>query len=99
MSISAEMVQKYGKAARMVGKCRACGGGVQTQTVWTGGMYFHADGKDHNRRAVCACGAVVAVRPVVGKHNASIKCDARCEHATGGSCECACGGANHGAGH
>jgi len=25
------------------------------------------------------------------------KCDARCRHAKGKSCECSCGGANHGA--
>lgn len=26
------------------------------------------------------------------------KCDARCTHARGGTCECSCGGANHGKG-
>lgn len=33
------------------------------------------------------------------KSNPSLhKCDARCQNAKGGNCECSCGGANHGAG-
>jgi hypothetical protein len=43
------------------------------------------------------------IRPVVRviefKSNPSLhKCDGRCLHAKGRTCECSCGGANHGAG-
>jgi hypothetical protein len=38
-------------------------------------------------------------RKIEYKANPSLhKCDARCLNATGKSCECACGGKNHGAG-
>ncbi len=33
---------------------------------------------------------------VDGRHNDEVRCDARCEGAKGPSCECSCGGANHG---
>lgn len=35
---------------------------------------------------------------VRGIHNPEVKCDARCTGARGHSCECSCGGQNHGAG-
>jgi|GEM_PF-6183965 hypothetical protein len=38
-------------------------------------------------------------KPVVGRHNADVRCDARCENARKGDCECSCGGANHGGAH
>lgn len=42
---------------------------------------------------------VPAVRRIYYKVNGSKhKCDGRCLHAKGRNCECACGGANHGAG-
>jgi hypothetical protein len=37
-------------------------------------------------------------RTLEGQHNAKVRCDARCMGAKGHQCECACGGANHGAG-
>lgn len=33
-----------------------------------------------------------------GRFNAGVKCNARCQGATGHDCECQCGGANHGRG-
>lgn len=36
-------------------------------------------------------------RQIEGRHNPAIVCDGRCMGATGHSCECSCGGANHGA--
>jgi hypothetical protein len=48
---------------------------------------------------VCACGHSVHLKVLRGTRNADKRCDARCMSATGPSCECACGGANHGAGH
>lgn len=44
----------------------------------------------------CACGQAVTLFPVAGTLVPDHKCDARCEHATGHQCECACGGKNHG---
>lgn len=42
---------------------------------------------------------VSTFRAVEFKSNPSLhKCDARCQHAKGHSCECSCGGANHGKG-
>lgn len=43
------------------------------------------------------CEKPVAVVAVSGKHNPDHPCDARCTSAKGPSCECSCGGANHGA--
>lgn len=49
-------------------------------------------------RVPCACGErVILAKPVHGTRNDSVKCDARCTHAKGHSCECSCGGKNHGA--
>lgn len=47
----------------------------------------------------CACGGRGIARKVEGRVVADKKCDGRCLAATGHSCECACGGKNHGAGH
>jgi len=47
----------------------------------------------------CPCGKRFPVRPVRGTHNPDKACSARCQSATGPSCECACGGDNHGASH
>jgi hypothetical protein len=47
----------------------------------------------------CPCGKRFRVRPVRGTHNPDKACSARCQSATGPSCECACGGDNHGASH
>lgn len=46
----------------------------------------------------CPCGTRVAARKIRGRKT-DHKCDAKCESATGHSCECACGGANHGRAH
>lgn len=48
---------------------------------------------------VCACGAKVTAKPVAGKVNHAIACNAKCTSAKGHACECSCGGKNHGAGH
>jgi hypothetical protein len=42
---------------------------------------------------------VPTFRAIEFKSNPSLhKCDARCQHAKGHSCECSCGGKNHGKG-
>jgi len=49
---------------------------------------------------VCAgCGERFQLRRLLGKVVADKACGGRCMSATGPSCECACGGANHGANH
>lgn len=49
-------------------------------------------------RVPCACGErIVFAKPVHGKRNDTVRCDARCTGAKGHSCECSCGGRNHGA--
>lgn len=48
---------------------------------------------------VCVCGAKVNMMCVTGKVNPDIKCNARCRNATGHTCECSCGGKNHGGNH
>lgn len=49
-------------------------------------------------RGACTCGAQVSLKRVMGVVNDHV-CDARCMGATGPSCECSCGGKNHGSGH
>lgn len=47
---------------------------------------------------VCACGKRVVAQKVLGRYVADKKCDGRCASAKGHhSCECSCGGKNHGA--
>ena len=61
--------------------------------------YHGGDGRQISLLVVCACGRQVWGRPVEGRYSAAHKCGARCLSATGTSCECQCGGQNHGAGH
>lgn len=43
------------------------------------------------------CDQTISLRPVLGKVNLKKDCDGRCMGARGFSCECSCGGRNHGA--
>lgn len=46
------------------------------------------------------CGGVMPrLARVEGRFSEGRKCDPRCTGATGGSCDCQCGGVNHGADH
>lgn len=45
------------------------------------------------------CGALRVAQKVLGKVRNEIRCDGRCESATGHNCECQCGGKNHGRAH
>ncbi len=60
-------------------------------------LYGHRSDTSIPIKACPACGKRVLLRPVSGKVNRAIRCDARCENAIGHKCECACGGRNHGA--
>lgn len=44
----------------------------------------------------CGCGATVRLERVVGFFVPEVKCGALCRNAVGPSCDCSCGGANHG---
>lgn len=48
-------------------------------------------------RIVCTCGRSVELTQVAGERSEK-KCDGRCIHAKRSSCECSCGGENHGTG-
>lgn len=45
------------------------------------------------------CGAERRALPVAGKLSPAHVCNAKCIEGKGFTCECSCGGANHGAGH
>src|SRR5689334_9081143 len=63
-----------------------------------GTKYLEKDIGGQNILLPCPnCGTWMSARPVVGRVNPKIQCDARCMEATGNKCECACGGRNHGA--
>lgn len=52
-------------------------------------------------RAACACGRSVygvELRIVQGRFSPDHKCGARCRNSKGHTCDCSCGGANHGQG-
>lgn len=73
-------------------------------------IYLTADGAEYdpsrpyilNAMHVCArCPehGVYRLEYLRGRVVESIRCDARCQNATGSKCDCQCGGANHGANH
>jgi hypothetical protein len=45
------------------------------------------------------CGRDLAVEKIAGRVSVDHKCDARCVQSKGHTCECSCGGKNHGAGY
>jgi hypothetical protein len=45
------------------------------------------------------CNRPMAGKRLEGQVNTSVPCDARCTGAVGHTCECSCGGANHGIDH
>lgn len=45
------------------------------------------------------CGARVVLTAVKGRYRPEITCGAKCRNAVGPSCDCSCGGANHGCNH
>ncbi len=66
---------------------RSCGGGYPT-------VY----GGDVEMGRCPQCRKAMKYGKLEGHVNPSQKCDARCTSARGHSCECQCGGENHGAG-
>ena len=62
---------------------------------------FAAYTNDHYRLIYTCqgCGAAKIAKPVLGKFVAGKTCNALCLASAGHSCECSCGGKNHGASH
>lgn len=50
-----------------------------------------------NHSPLLCCGKGVIFTRIVGRVEPSHVCDGLCRRATGATCRCACGGANHGA--
>ena len=70
-----------------LGKCETCVRPVRAED--------DAERQDHVRRPCPDCGSMVKVERLYGTVS-EMQCDARCEGAGGPSCDCACGGINHG---
>lgn len=99
-------------SAVCIGYCRTCRARVrltveyETHEVWWGGKrsveyYWHMLGKrwfgtSDQFRPVCLCGKEAIFDRIQGRAGKQ-KCGARCQSATGPSCECQCKGENHGA--
>lgn len=79
-------VIRYGRA---IGRCKTC----KTVNVWESETTTFAPGA-----VICQCGAWCKVEGVIGSHSTK-ECNDRCMGAVGPSCDCSCGGANHGGRH
>ena len=98
---------------RFVGKCRRCKApiSVLAQMTKIGESPWQVYMTDTGERlktsnltqgpiVVCkSCGGPVHPKEVRGVYKASEACGAKCQNATGPSCECSCKGMNHGRGH
>lgn len=74
------------------------GRGVERVVVADDGSeYPSGSGRFPGPLVRCDCGRLYELRRVHGKYRPDKKCSARCQSATGSSCECACAGKNHGA--
>lgn len=71
-----------------VGRCKAKG--CKHSTFIEGRDFGVGTCPDHGR---------YSTEQVIGEHIPSVKCGARCTNAVGPTCDCSCGGANHGRGH
>ena len=73
--------------SRSLGRCRACN------------RPHRIDGRSWVPSTRCECGATVKLELVRGWYAPDVKCGAKCRNAVGPSCDCSCGGANHGCNH
>jgi hypothetical protein len=98
---------------RFVGKCKECGAQCRIEGrpgTGTNGHSIVMDGDTlfmggalgmytHQMQGTCVCGRVVQCELVYqGKKASKHKCSGICRSAKGPSCDCLCGGENHGAG-
>ncbi len=89
--------------------CRWFSASVQRMASSTTRTVYDADGRhvytDDGRFALpvpmvdCQCGRQMKQTPVRGRYVADIPCTAKCVAAVGPSCDCSCGGKNHGGAH
>lgn len=80
--------------ARWIGRCPKCKAVVkieETAEQTVSGWWI-----EHTRRRACpACGGHGILKMVMGTVS-DRKCNATCQNAKGPSCDCSCGGENHG---
>jgi len=89
-----------------IGKCPVCKTPKRIKVKFDGGNFFNSK-EEFNVRCEwlaspfirCECGKVFGAKMMNGTLNEGKKCDGRCMSATGPSCDCSCGGENHGANH
>lgn len=83
------------------------GGGLRTTTRVVSctlasqvpdGLRTESRGRD-GVALICACGRQMAAADVKGTRNPDKPCGARCLASHGPTCDCSCGGANHGKNH
>lgn len=100
-------MQTYKRCTEFTGylilKCQ-CGKTIRYEVgrYWLNG--FQSDGKTarlYNVSIMCeSCGRALLVdfgEPIYGKFVSETICDGKCLNATGHTCNCSCGGKNHGA--
>lgn len=86
--------------ARWLGKCPGCSELVSEMLTSLEAQEHEGWEVETTRQLTCDCGHpfTVQCKMVRGKLTGT-QCDDRCQSATGDDCQCACGGANHGAGN
>lgn len=103
----------FTRQVRFIGRCTDCAQHVSTlvtrtttsTTTWRLGR-MRTDRRSVDRlpdgstfhSLVCSCGGRACSQEVIGRKTKTA-CSAKCQAATGHTCECACGGLNHGAAH
>lgn len=93
MSAATPTQTRYGwtEYDRFIGTCKAC------KTTFAVTVTSPTFGREIRR---CPkCDTRTAVEQVFGSVSEGKRCDARCVNAKRSSCECQCGGRNHGGGH
>jgi hypothetical protein len=85
---------KTATRAESVGQAFRLGKGEYRWGLTPGPVYTNAGGIVIDCRA---CGRPRYAKQIVGRYSARHTCGARCMASTGPSCECSCGGKNHGA--
>ena len=77
-----------------IARCYAKGCGA-VRRIERGTQVEMWNGKPH---IICACGSATVVKAISGR-TTDTACSDKCSAAKGPSCECACGGENHGKNH
>jgi hypothetical protein len=75
---------------RFLGRCRACKRALRRDVAQT----FLG-----SKLVTCPCGKAVRLQRVFGAYQPDVTCGTKCTSAVGPTCDCSCGGANHGGDH